>query len=527
MKYALLVAWREYAENAKTRGFWLGLFLFPLILLLSVEVPVWLEQRATPVRYYILVDPSRSLAPAIEAALEKSYQRQMLAALKEYARKNALPMTNSAAPRPGPSLEDLNEADALSLEKTLVATGGRGFFLEQLEPRLRPGAPPFQAPRRLFQQVKLPPAINPKAELASLADELKPYLRQDKLVEAGGVPVPLAAAILIPPDFTNQIVRPQTRSPAAAAPPSAAPRQIQYWSANASDARLRDEVEQAVNAEIRRREYLARGLDAGVIRQIEHTYVPFVSLNPKKEKGLEAMGAADIIRQWAPSAFVYLLWVAIFSVMQMLLSNTIEEKSNRIIEVLLSSVTPGELMMGKLLGIAAIGLTMVGAWVAALFGILSWKSGGASELAGQVLLVLRTSNLVPLFAVYFLLGYLMYAAFILSLGSVCNTLKEAQSYMAAMTLLMIVPLMTMTFIPKDPNGPLARVLSWIPLYTPFIMMNRANSDPPLIDLAGTLVLLLATTIGALYLAGRIFRIGILRTGQPPRIVEMLRWALRR
>ncbi len=120
-------------------------------------------------------------------------------------------------------------------------------------------------------------------------------------------------------------------------------------------------------------------MDAGAIEQVEHTYVPFVSLNPKKEKGREAMGTADTIRQWAPSAFVYLLWVAIFSVMQMLLSNTIEEKSNRIIEVLLSSVTPGELMMGKLIGIAAIGLTMVGAWVAALFGILSWKSGGAAE----------------------------------------------------------------------------------------------------------------------------------------------------
>ena len=322
-------------------------------------------------------------------------------------------------------------------------------------------------------------------------------------------------------------MRPQSRPPAAAARPAAAPRQIQYWSANASDNRLRDEVERAVNAEVHRREYLAHGIDGGVIQQIERTYVPFVSLNPKKEKGREAMGAADTIRQWAPSAFVYLLWVGIFAVVQMLLTNTIEEKSNRIIEVLLSSVTPGELMMGKLMGIAAIGLTMVGAWVAALFGVLTWKSGGASEVAGQVLLVLRTSNLLPLFAVYFLLGYLMYAAFILSLGSVCNTLKEAQSYMAALTLLMMVPLMTLAFIPKDPNGALARVLSWIPLYTPFIMMNRATADPPLIDLAGTLVLLLATTIGALYLAGRIFRIGILRTGQPPKLVEMLRWALRR
>jgi ABC-2 type transport system permease protein len=526
MKYALLVAWREYAENAKTRGFWLGLFVFPLILFLSIQVPILLEQRATPVRYFVLVDPSRGLAPAIEAALEQSCRRQMLAALKEYARKNAVPMTNSAAPRTAPSLEDLNEGDAQALE-TFVAKGGEGFFLAQIAPRLRPGAPPFKEPRRLFQQVKLPPAINPNADLATIAEELKPYLRQDKLIEANGVPVQLAAAILIPPDFQDQIVRPQARSPAAASRPSAPTRQVQYWSANASDPRFRDEVERALNAEIRRREYLARGMDAALIQQVEHTYIGLASLNPRKEKGREAVGTTDMIRQWAPSAFVYLLWVAIFSVVQMLLSNTIEEKSNRIIEVLLSSVTPGELMMGKLLGIAAIGLTMIGAWIAALFGILSWKSGGASELVGQAFVVLRTSNLVPVFAVYFLLGYLMYAAFILSIGSVCNTLKEAQSYMVVITLLMMVPLMTMTFIPKDPNGPLARVLSWIPLYTPFIMMNRATSDPPLIDLAGTLVLLLATTIGALFMAARIFRIGILRTGQPPKMVEMLRWALRR
>jgi len=526
MKYALLVAWREYAENAKTRGFWVGLFLFPLILFLSLEVPIFLEQRATPVRRFILVDPSGVLAPAIEAALEKSYQRQVLAALKEYARKNAAPLTNSAAARPAPALEDLNETDAQALD-TFVAKGGMGFFLAQVQPRLRPGAPPFREPRRPFQQVKLPPGINPKADLASIAEALKPYLRHEKLLETDAGAVELAAAILIPPDFQNHLVRPQSSSAGGAARALGPAQQIQYWSANASDLRLRDEVQRAVNDEVRRREYLAHGLDAGLIQQVERTYIGLASLDPTKEKGREAVGTADIIRQWAPSGFVYLLWVAIFAVIQMLLTNTIEEKSNRIIEVLLSSVTPGELMMGKLIGIAAIGLTMVGAWVAALFGILSWKSAGAQEIASQVFLVLRTSNLVPLFALYFLLGYLMYAAFILSVGSVCNTLKEAQSYMAAMTLLLMVPLMTLAFIPKDPNGPLARVLSWIPLYTPFIMMNRATADPPLIDLVGTLVLLLATTVAALFMAGRIFRIGILRTGQPPKLLEMLRWALRR
>ena len=171
---------------------------------------------------------------------------------------------------------------------------------------------------------------------------------------------------------------------------------IEYWSDNLADTALRDQVEQAVNGEIRRREYVARGLDANAVREVEGTYAPFISLNPKKEAGKEAVNQADVIRQWAPSAFVYLLWVAIFAISQMLLNNIIEEKSNRVIEVLLSSVTPGELMVGKLFGIAAVGLTMVGAWIASALAILMWQAGG-SELPRMILLALRTSHLLPMF----------------------------------------------------------------------------------------------------------------------------------
>ncbi|MGD0811992.1 MAG: ABC transporter permease [Verrucomicrobiota bacterium] len=459
MRFAFLVAWREYAENAKTRGFWIGLFMFPVIIFLSISVSVLLETKGTPVRHYVLVDQSGQFASVVESRLEK------------------------------------------------------------LTPPALPGAPASKAPQRPFQPATVPAMIDTKADLASLARDLKPWLRGDKNVEANGREVKLDAAILIPRDIEKQIVRPRAKL----AGKTAASNGIEYWTANLADTRLRDEIEQAVNGEIRRREYLARGLDSAVIREVEQTHAPFASLNPKKEAGREAVSGVDIIRQWAPSGFVYLLWVAIFTISQMLLNNIIEEKSNRIIEVLLSSVTPGELMMGKLLGIAAIGLTLVGAWMAALFGALSWNSGGAPDIAGQFLLALKTSNLVPMFLIYFLLGYVMYAAFILALGSVCNTIKESQNYMAMITMAMMVPLLTMTFIPKDPNGTLARVLSWIPIYTPFTMMNRVNADPPLVDLIGTTVLLLASTAAALWMAGKVFRIGILRTGQPPKIVEMFRW----
>ncbi len=509
MKYVYLIAWREYAENAKTKGFWLGLLLVPAIVLLSIQVPIWLQKKGTPVRHYILVDQSGSLAPVIESRLDRAHQKQVLAELTEYARKQAtfVAGTNTV----NPTLEEF------------IKLGGEAAYLEKLQPRLKPGAALFKSSRRDFQPAPLPNGLSKDADLATIIERLRPYLRGEKKIEVAGQWVSLNAAILIPADIEQKIVRPKDKSNRAKDGTAG----IEYWSGNLADPKLREEVEQAVNTEVRRREYLLRGLDAAAIREVEQTYAPLASLNPKKEAGKEAVKTVDVIKQWAPSAFVYLLWISIFAIVQMLLTNIIEEKSNRIIEVLLSSVTPGELMMGKLCGIAAVGLTMVGTWLLAVVGILTWKVGNAGNVGGQVLDVLNSSRLIPMFGVYFIFGYLIYAACILALGSVCNTLKEAQSYMGLITMLMMVPIMTMTFIPKDPNGVLARVLSWIPIYTPFIMMNRVMADPPWFDLIGTTVLLLVTTAGALWLAAKVFRIGILRTGQPPKLLEMLRWLRRK
>ena len=506
MKYTWLVAWREYAENAKTKGFWLGMLLVPAIIFFSAQVPIWLQKKGTPVRHYVLVDQSDTLAAVVEARLERAHQKRVLGELTDYVRKHGT-ATNAA---PMPSLDQF------------MSQGGATNYLEKLQSRLKPGAPPFKPPRRDFQSAPLPAGLSKDANFATLVEKLRPYLRGETKLEVNGQRVPLSAAILIPRDIEKQIVRPSNQSPR----PTNGAAGIEYWSGNLADNQLRDEVEQSVNTEIRRREYLSRGLDAVAIREVEQTYAPFASRNPKKEAGQEAVKSVDVIKQWMPSAFVYLLWVSIFAIVQMLLTNIIEEKSNRIIEVLLSSVTSGELMMGKLIGIGAVGLTMVGSWILALFAILIWKSGEAASVTGPLLAVLQSSPLIPMFSVYFLFGFVMYAALILALGSVCNTLKEAQSYMGLITMMMMVPLMTMTFIPKDPNGVLARVLSWIPIYTPFIMMNRIMADPPWFDLIGTAVLLLVTTAGALWMAAKVFRVGILRTGQPPRILEMLRWLRR-
>jgi ABC-2 type transport system permease protein len=535
MRAALLVAWREYAENTKTKGFWIGIFLFPLIILGSVTIPAVLEKKATPERYFVLLDQSRQFEKVVESALERAHQRRLLRALTEYAAKHAGKPDAKAGPLKLDAA-DFALADRQQLESFLdefaennpealeafTGKGGSAFFLTQIRPFLRTNAPPFVEPPRRFHRVDLPAGIQAEADIDIIGQALKPYLRRGTKVDAGGRQVELHAAILIPADLEQHVVRPAS-GPAL---PLRSKRGVAYWSGNLADTALRDEVQRAINTEVRRREYGTRGLDVAAIRQVERTYAPFLDLNPTKEAGQETVNMADVIRQWAPSGFVYLLWVAIFSIVQMLLGNTIEEKSNKIIEVLLSSVTPGELMTGKLAGIAAVGLTMVGTWVASLLGVLYWKAGPQFEFGQQLFAVIRTSNLLPAFLFYFLFGYLMYAAVFMAIGSVCNTLKDAQNFMGVATLLLMVPLLTMVFIPKDPNGTLATVLSWIPIYTPFVMMNRATADPPWFDVAGTMVLMVASSALALWLSAKVFRIGILRTGQPPRLIELLRWLRR-
>lgn len=281
-------------------------------------------------------------------------------------------------------------------------------------------------------------------------------------------------------------------------------------------------MERAINDDIQQREFGARNLDSAAIKAAQNTKMQFASFDPKKAAGEEVVSLADTIRKFAPIGFVYLMWVAIFTVVNMLLNNMVEEKSNRIIEVLLSSATPWEIMSGKLIGIAGVGLTMMTVWIFSLLGVLKFMAGPSVEWAGVLFEVIQSSGLLPLFAFYFFCGYMIYSGLFLAIGSLCTTVKEAQNFMGTATVILMVPLFTMVFVTMDPHGSLATFLTWVPLYTPFVMMNRAAADPPTSVMIGSGILMGVTAIFSLWLSSRIFRIGVLRIGQPPKILELLK-----
>lgn len=530
MNNAIHIATREYAENARTKGFWINMLMFPIILLLAVKVPKLLEEKAKPIRQFALVDQSGQLGDIVRDAVERDYARLVMeklgAYVKEYAKEKPEISADSLEKTPMPSdlegrLKELMDHNEELLEQ-MMSPEAIEMQLSMIRPSLIEDAPEFEMPRRRYDEVDLSGLVAADLDLATakpaeIVRALRPALVDDERLQ--GMEQPLFALVIIPPDAFEQILDP---SLANAADEPEAEEGIQFWSTNLTDMALSNLIERALDRELQTREYVANGLDPQQVSLIRSTTFQFSAFDPKKKEGEEAVSVADTMRKWAPVGFVYLLWVAIFTVVSFLLNNTVEEKSNRIIEVLLSSATPWEIMVGKLLGIAGVGLTMMTAWVLSLLGVLKFIAGPEVEWAGALFEVIQSSGLLPLFALYFVCGYLTYAGIFLAIGSLCNTVKEAQNFMGTATVILMVPLFTMVFVAQDPNGALATFLTWVPVYTPFVMMNRAAADPPMTELLGTGALMLVTVVFMLWLSSRIFRIGVLRTGQPPKIVELVK-----
>lgn len=523
MKMIQLIALREYMENVRTKGFWVGILIFPIILTAMYFLQTAL-QRSTPTRYYLLIDQSGQYEEAVATAIDREHQSRLLQEFVTYLLDNRREVNlertaANASSAVDELIDDVDADEVAALDKWLDA-GGLDFALNMASPYLREDAPPFVPPENQFIAATPPAGVDVSADSETIIAALRPYLSGDQNLIVDGRSVSLFALILIPEDVDAAITRPGTLPTATDGPTG-----IQYWARNLTDSRLPDAIAASINSTIRNREYINLGVDNSVVRNVQRTRMPVSRLDPSAAEGEEAVSVADTFRQFAPIGFVYLMFVSLMQSVQYLLSNTIEEKSNRIIEVLLASVTPGELMMGKLLGIGLSGLTTIAVWLLSFFLFITLYQSSQTELIGEIVDIILGSELIPWFVFYYFAGYALYSGVFLAIGSLCNTLKEAQALMMPMILIQVIPIAMMAFVVMDPNNSLVRAMSWFPLFTPYLMMNRAAADPPMIDIVGTTILLLLSIILVLWLSGKVFRHGVLRTGQPPRLLEL--WRLMR
>ncbi|MCB9877106.1 MAG: ABC transporter permease [Planctomycetes bacterium] len=472
----LLVAQREYLENIRTKTFWLGILAFPAIFAIAIGVG-WIMEKTKKTQVYTVADfTTNHLGAEVEAAARAGILLDILQGEAE-----------RQLPEDHPAVQQLQ-----NIEPGMVEAGLK-LMPEDVRAQLEQRLAQRKEKYRFDDLTRLGLADLPREELIT---RLNAMAKDGRLF---GYFV-----------FENDPVAELKGS-------------ISFVSENTNDNDLRDWYGRAATRVVQKKRIAAAGIDAKVARYIREPVV-FPAEQPGEGADRKTVERADRARNLAPVAFVYLLWMAIFGAAQMLLTNTVEEKSNRIIEVLLSSCSPGELMAGKIWGIGATGLTMVVSW--AVVGVIGMSLGaqvlpiiGELDLLG----IARDPLYLASFIGYFLTGYLLFAAVLVAIGSVCNSLKEAQNLVQPVFLLLMVPLFAMFPIVQEPNGLMARVFTYIPLYTPFAMMNRASGPPPAWEYAATTVLILFSVWFAFKAAGKIFRVGVLMTGNPPKLKEILGW----
>jgi ABC-2 type transport system permease protein len=233
-------------------------------------------------------------------------------------------------------------------------------------------------------------------------------------------------------------------------------------------------------------------------------------------EGSEAKENTEL-RFIVPAAFMFLLWICVFTSANYLLTTTIEEKSNKVMEVLLAAASPMQLLAGKILGYSAVSAVML-----VMYGGL-----GIAGLSAVAMMDLVPMLHLVYLGVFFIMAYFMVAAMMSAVGSAVSDLREAQSLVGPVMMVLVVPLMLWMPIVQNPNGMLATIAGFIPPATPFVMILRltAATEPiPVWQTIASIVWGFACAFGMLWLAARIFRVGVLMQGKPPTPRELVKWA---
>ncbi len=283
---------------------------------------------------------------------------------------------------------------------------------------------------------------------------------------------------------------------------------VDYWSRDQDDPSLPDIVSGAVKASMQQARLRSAGLDPRLMDALAAMQPHLRLLSPKRASGRTAL--RDRLPSLLGLGLGYVLFFAIFTGAGILLNSVIEEKASRILEVLLSSASLPEILGGKIAGALALSITVIGGWAVIGAAALARSSPALlEEVAGALI----AQGLIVWFALFFLAGYILYAAVFAAIGAFCETVREAQTLLGPLMLVVTIPVLFLNLAVQHPGAPLMVVLSWVPPFAPFLMTARLASGLPLWQILGPLALVVATAAGVIWLSARAFRTGALATGR--------------
>lgn len=302
---------------------------------------------------------------------------------------------------------------------------------------------------------------------------------------------------------------------------------LAYFGSNVSSFRDMNAIERLVGPVLREQRLLSQHADSAIIAAAS-IKLDLVSTKVTNGRITGESGEQTFLLAYAINLLMYMV-LLLYGIQVM--SSVIEEKTNRIVEVLVSSMTPFQMLLGKVIGVGSVGLVQLSIWGGAAFFMTSVmgrtvtpEATGVDGAAVSVSLPAVSGELVMVVLVFFLLGYFLYSALYAAIGAMCNTQQEAQQANTPVTLCIGIGMISVFALMNDPSSGMAKVFSFIPLFAPIVMPVRYALSPlPLGEVLASVAAMIAGIAVVVLIAGRIYRVGILSYGKKPSLAELWRW----
>jgi len=470
MNRLILIARREYFAYARTIGFWLSMLVLPAFVVLGGMLPGYMK-NASPVRTVAVVDMTgQGKGPQVVEAMDRLYLRDQASSLRRAA-------LDEAGRGKADALRDLTEASGVEAGQAR---------LKEIAPNAARG---WTAGKRSVVVAPPPPDVAASTTVAQAEAALKPYVNGDRKLADGRA---LDAVAILTLEQGEVAAR--------------------FWSKGVTDTRAEDAVDDALEEVLRADRLAAAGVRPEAVGALA-TIRPKLEVFSTRSTTGEAVTMRDRLPGLVGFAFGMLLWSTIITGASILMNSVMEEKSNRVLEVLLSSASTTEILAGKVLGVAGITATVLGVWAALGALILSSFAAAAPGLVQDFVDVLTGEGLIIYLLIYLVGGYLMYAVLFAAIGAFCETPREAQTLLGPIMILLSAPIIVMQLAIRTPDMAVVKVLSWVPLFTPFLMPARVPADPPMIEVVGTMLGMFVTAALMVWIGGKAFRAGALSTAK--------------
>lgn len=468
MSKTLDVAIRDFKATVLTKAFIIGVLVVPALVAGSMPLAMILVSRKSPeIRGTIAVIDRSGGDGLVTPLIQKFFAPDALARQQESMARDTSEAMGQLADKAGAT------PDQAALARSTAATAAQMASLPTITPEI----------------------LKPDADNAAIEAAKQPLLGgSGDNAEKGGR---LALVVIDPDAVTSR----DGRSFGS----------YQLYVRPKLDSRAQEALRAQLRKAVIQARLTANGQDpARILAMTTLQPPPPIAVTRAGEKSSNEMQQV-----FTPFAFMMLLWISVFAAGQFLMTSTIEEKSSRVMEVLLSAVSPMQLMTGKILGQMGAGLlillTYTGVGIATLFyfnrsDLLEWVNVG-------------------FLLVFFLIAFFTIASMMAAIGSAVSDMHEAQALMMPVMSIVMIPMLLMMPIIYNPNGKLATIMGFMPPISPFVMVLRmSSSDPPPMwqPLVATLIGA-GTVYVALRITAKIFRIGVLMYGKPPNFATLMRW----